>query len=176
MKSQKQILILVNKQDEELGFKDKEEVHKGQGSMHRAFIVFFVNNKKQLLLTKRSKNKLLWPNFWDASVISHVLKGESYKQAAVRRAEEELNIKIGQKDLKICGGFSYRSEYLNIGSENEYCQVLITKYSKEVKPNPEEISDSRFVDKKTITRELSVKNDQFTPWFKIGFRLYLGSL
>jgi len=172
-KTKKQILILVDKKDKELGFKEREECHKGQGLMHRAFMVFFVNKLGQLLLAKRSKNKQLWPGFWDASVVSHVLKGETYKKAAVRRAKEELGINISEKDLKDIGGFSYRSEYKNVGSENEYCRVLVNELKGKVKPNEEEISKIRFLAKLGITRELSTPKENFTPWFKIGYRIFL---
>lgn len=169
-----QTLILVDKKDKEIGFARKENCHEGKGLMHRAFMVFFLNKIGQLLLARRSKNKKLWPEFWDASVVSHVLKGENYKKAAVRRAEEELGLKIELKDLKEIGGFSYRSEYKNFGSENEYCLVLTADLKDKAKPNKEEISEIRYEPKLKITRELSNPNENFTPWFKIGYRIFLG--
>lgn len=172
-KTERQILILVDKKDKELGFEEREKCHLGKGIMHRAFMVFLVNKLGQLLLAKRSKNKKLWPEFWDASVVSHVLKGETYKKAAVRRAKEELGINISEKDLEEIGGFSYRSEYKDVGSENEYCRVLVAKLKGKVKPNKEEISEIRFLPKLGITRELSTPKENFTPWFKIGYRIVL---
>lgn len=174
--NKKQILILVDKKDRELGFSEKEECHKGQGKMHRAFMVFFINKKGEILLCRRSKNKKLWPGFWDASVVSHVLKNESYKDAALRRTREEIGLKIASKDLKEIGDFSYRSEYKDIGSENEYCRVFLAKIKEIVKPNKEEIEEIKFLSASEISRELSLPKEQFTPWFKIGFRLYLGAV
>lgn len=170
-----QTLILVDKKDKTLGYCPKDECHKGKGLMHRAFMVFFLDKEGKILLTKRSKKKPLWPEFWDASVVSHVLKGENYKKAAVRRAKEEIGIKISENQLKEIGGFSYRSEYQNVGSENEYCQVLVGKLTQQIKINSEEISDFKFLTKDELLKEVSHNQEIFTPWFKIGFRLYLGS-
>lgn len=175
-KTQKQILILVDKKDKELGFADKEKSHKGLGLMHRAFMVFFLNSHGEILLTRRSKKKQLWPGFWDASVASHVLKGENYKQAAVRRIAEELDSKVNQTDLKEIGGFSYRCEFNHRGCENEYCQILVSKLKNSVKPDPEEIAEIKFENRMNITKDLSTSPEYFTPWFKIGYRFYLGSV
>ena len=175
MKSQdQQILILVDKKDNPLGFKERKECHQGKGVKHRAFMTFLINKKSQLLLTQRSTFKKLWPGFWDASVVSHVLKGEDYKKAAVRRSKEELNLKINEGELKSIGGFSYQSEYENSGSENEYCQVFVAKLNKPIKINEEEISKMEYVGQRELTSELSKPTEKFTPWFKIAFRLYLG--
>ena len=57
-------LILVDKNDNVLGYKSKVECHENDGILHRAFSIFIFNNKNQLLLQKRSDQKLLWPLFW----------------------------------------------------------------------------------------------------------------
>ena len=69
-------LIVVDKDDNILDYKTKAECHAGKGILHRAFSIFIFNEKKQLLIHKRSGSKQLWPYFWSNSCCSHPRKGE----------------------------------------------------------------------------------------------------
>ena len=80
-----EILILVDDNDNEIGTDTRENCHSGNGKRHRAYTAFVFHDGK-LLLQQRSKKKLLWPGAWDVSFTSHVYPGESYQQAAKRRA------------------------------------------------------------------------------------------
>lgn len=64
-------------------------------------------NIYNLLLPKRSRNRELFPNFYDFSCGEHVLSDESYDNAAKRGVKEELGLenvkidflgKLGKKD------------------------------------------------------------------------------
>ncbi|MFZ0389867.1 MAG: isopentenyl-diphosphate delta-isomerase, partial [Calditrichia bacterium] len=57
-------LILVNEQDEVLGYKDKLDCHLGEGVLHRAFSIFIFNEKGEVLMQQRSGEKMLWPQYW----------------------------------------------------------------------------------------------------------------
>ena len=50
----------------------REECHKN-GLWHRAVYAFIINDKKEILLQKRSSNKKQWPNKWDVTIGGHVL-------------------------------------------------------------------------------------------------------
>ena len=54
-------LILVDDQDNILGYKSKVECHNGEGILHRAFSLFIFNDNGELLLQKRAPGKRLWP-------------------------------------------------------------------------------------------------------------------
>ncbi len=58
--NKKDLLILVDETDKELGYKSKSECHQGEGSLHRAFSVFIFDNLGQLLIQKRASSKPLW--------------------------------------------------------------------------------------------------------------------
>ena len=94
-----EMLILVNPKDEEIGWEDKARCHLGDGILHRAFSIFIFNDNNELLIQKRSDQKLLWPLFWSNSCCSHPRKGEKIESAAQRRMEEELGIKTRLKYL-----------------------------------------------------------------------------
>src|SRR5947207_3387152 len=83
-------LILVDGNDQELGFATKAACHDGVGLLHRAFSVFLFNPAGELLLQQRSAQKRLWPLYWANSCCSHPRRGESLPAAVERRTREEL--------------------------------------------------------------------------------------
>ena len=89
---QDELLILVDREDNELGFSSKAACHSGTGLLHRAFSVFIFNSSGQVLLQQRSEQKDLWNLYWSNSCCSHPRKGEQIENAAHRRMVEELSI------------------------------------------------------------------------------------
>ena len=57
-------LILVDEQDNEVGYLLKAEAHMGHGTLHRAFSLFVFNSAGELLLQQRAAGKRLWGQFW----------------------------------------------------------------------------------------------------------------
>ncbi len=157
-------LILVDKEDNEIGYKSRAECHKGEGILHRAFSIFIFNDKKQLLLQKRSQQKQLWPLFWSNGCCSHPRKGEDYETATHRRLKEELGI---DTELKYLYKFQYQVPFENIGSENELCSVYIGKSNDTVVVNENEIAEWRFITTDEMEKEMETQPEYFTPWFKM---------
>lgn len=77
----------------------KDECHK-KGYWHRAVYGFIVNDKGEILLQLRSKNKKLWPMKWDVTVGGHVNAGEFGREALIRECKEELGINVSDDDIK----------------------------------------------------------------------------
>ena len=92
--SESDLLILVDQDDNTVGFLDKAACHDGKGVLHRAFSVFLLNSQGEILLQRRSLGKRLWGGFWSNSCCSHPRRGESVADAAKRRCQEELGIKV----------------------------------------------------------------------------------
>lgn len=61
-----------------------------QNKRHRIVHLLVKNSKGDLLLQKRSANKKSYPLHWSMSVGGHVQSGETYREAAIREAQEEL--------------------------------------------------------------------------------------
>ncbi len=92
---------------------DKEEAH-DKNLLHNEVAVFIINNKKQVLLQRRSANKRFNPNKW-ALCAGHVDSGESLENAALRELHEEVGLNISINDLK---PFSERE--FKISDENSH--------------------------------------------------------
>jgi isopentenyl-diphosphate delta-isomerase len=157
-------LILVDENDNETGYLTKDLCHQGSGILHRAFSVFIFNDKKDLLLQRRSEDKLLWPNYWSNSVCSHPRKGESLEIASQRRLDDEMGINA---DLKWLFKFQYQAKFKNLGSEFELCHVLIGKHNGLYFPNPNEIKDLMLIPFEDVEKEITKNEKYYTPWFKI---------
>jgi len=160
-------LILVDENDTVLGYKDKKECHLGEGVLHRAFSIFLFNEKGELLLQQRSPEKMLWGGFWSNTVCSHPRKGETTEIATARRLKEELGVSA---DLEYIYKFVYTARFGKIGSENENCHVFIGKLDGDVKPNPNEVADIKWIDSKKLTAELQNFPNFYTPWFKMEWQ------
>ena len=158
-----QMLILVDKNGSPYGRATRQDCHQGNGKTHLAFMAFVIDNDRRLILTKRSRNKSLWPGFWDASVVSHVLPGETVEKAANRRGKEELGVDVPFKNIGAFYYFAKRGD----SAENEYCHVLIAKTNNPVSANPVEIEGLRKAGTSELKREIETHPDAFTPWLKI---------
>lgn len=162
-------LILVDKDDNEIGNEEKVKCHLGEGILHRAFSVFIFNNKGDLLLQQRGKEKMLWPLYWSNTCCSHPRKGEDYEGAAERRLKEEMGFSC---PVKFIGKFQYQVPYKNIGSENELCSVLVGMYTGRVVPNPEEVESWKWIDYKNLLEDVEKNPDMYTPWFKMELEIF----
>lgn len=80
---------------------DKEEAH-DKNLLHNEVAAFIINDKKQVLLQKRSSNKRFNPNKW-ALCAGHVDAYESLEDAILREIKEEVGLDISKDDLRQFG-------------------------------------------------------------------------
>ena len=167
----KEILVLVDDQDNEIGNDTRENCHSGDGKRHRAYTVFLFHNGK-MLLQRRSSKKLLWPGAWDVSYTSHVYPGETYQQAAERKAPQELAASVGA--LEDVASFVYFASQ-GKNAENEFCRVLVGEFDGRITPNPDEASEVRWSKLAEAEADLRAHSDTYTPWFKLSMEGFLAN-
>ena len=156
-----QLLITCDKKGTIIGTATRENCHKGNGLTHLAFMSFVVDKTGRVVLTRRSPRKSLWGNFWDASVVSHVLPDETVEEAAKRRGREELAV---EADFRVVGSFFYQENYDDF-SENEYCYILIGKTQNPINPNEKEIAETKFLNQFELEKFFTDNTESLTPWF-----------
>lgn len=160
----KQLLVTTDKKGNKLSTATRKDCHSGKGIPHLAFLAILFEKRGNIYLQKRSNQKSLWDGYWDASIVSHVLPGETIEEAAKRRGTEELGVEVEFRDL---GGFYYFAKY-GENCENEYCHVLIGKTDKIIHPNPVEISEIQEVKLSSLKKDIQNSPNRYTPWLKIG--------
>lgn len=166
-----QKLILVDSQDQPVGLADKLMVHQ-QGLLHRAFSIFIVNSKKELLLQQRALHKYHCAGLWSNTCCSHPFAHESVLQAGHRRLQEELGLVC---QLDHAGWFIYRAELQNGLIEHELDHVLVGHYRGELlEVSPEEIADIQWVSLPLLEAQLAQQPGVFTPWLAQALSLAKG--
>ncbi len=157
-------LIVVDHEDSELGFLSKEECHRGNGVLHRAFSVFLFNAAGEVLLQQRSADKPLWPLYWSNSCCSHPRRGESVEAAARRRVREELSLGCS---LEFLYKFEYQARFAGVGAEHELCWVYAGIADGVPAADSSEIAAWRYLAPAALTAEIAAAPARFTPWIKL---------
>lgn len=158
-------VILVNEKDEQIGLMPKLEAHQ-KAKLHRAFSVFVLNDKKQLMLQQRAKCKYHSPLLWTNTCCSHQREGESNIEAGNRRLFEEMGFKTELKELF---SFIYKAPFDNGLTEHEFDHVMIGYYNDNPIINVDEVENWKWVGIDFIKNDLKDNPDNYTVWFKIIF-------
>jgi len=162
-------VILVNKNDEQIGLMSKLEAHE-KAMLHRAFSVFVFNVKDELLLQKRAAHKYHSPNQWTNTCCSHQRNGETSIKAGKRRLFEEMGFSC---ELEEKFSFIYKAPFDNGLTEHEFDHVLVGYYNENPKINPEEVANFCWMSIKDIEKDINDNPNKYTVWFKIIFKEYL---
>lgn len=86
------MLILVDKNDNDVGYATKENVHRN-GLLHKAFSIFIYDlEKDKVLLQKRAKGKYHSGGLWSNSCCSHKYVNETWISAIKRCLNDELGM------------------------------------------------------------------------------------
>ena len=82
-------VVLVNEQDQEIGYMEKLEAHQ-KGLLHRAFSIFVFNKKGEMMIQKRASHKYHSGGLWTNTCCSHPRPKETLYDATHRRLVEEM--------------------------------------------------------------------------------------
>jgi isopentenyl-diphosphate delta-isomerase len=156
-------VILVDEQDQQTGVMNKLEAHQ-KGSLHRAFSVFILNDKNELLLQQRADTKYHSPGLWSNTCCSHPAPGETTLMAAHRRLQEEMGFDC---ELKPMFTLRYESEVGDGLTENEYDHIYYGSYNGSVTPAEDEVQEYKFAALPDIMDWIEEYPEDFTAWFHI---------
>ncbi len=158
-------VILVNEKDEQIGLMPKLEAHE-KAVLHRAFSVFVLNNKNEIMLQQRAHQKYHSPLLWTNTCCSHQRDGETNIQAGSRRLFEEMGFETGLKELF---HFIYKAPFDNGLTEHELDHVMIGYYNDEPKINSEEVENWKWMSIDDVKNDIQLHPEIYTVWFKIIF-------
>lgn len=157
-------VVLVDAQDNEIGTMEKMEAHE-KGALHRAFSLFIVNSKGEMLLQQRAQSKYHSPGLWTNACCSHPRQGEDLNQAVRRRTQEELGIQVSPDYLF---NFTYKATFSNGLVEHEFDHVFMARFSQDLEFNPDEVMAYKYVDINDLLRDVEHSPELYTPWFLIA--------
>ena len=165
-----EFVILVDENDNPIGKEEKVKSHLPNGKLHRAFTALLFDENGRLVLTRRAKEKMLWPGDWDGTFASHPRESETYVSSGERRMPEELGI---EGKLDYLHKFEYHIPYKDVGSENEICGTLmgIIDKSTELKEIKGEIDEIKWISSNELISEIKTNPQIYCPWMLIALEL-----
>ncbi|THE66423.1 NUDIX domain-containing protein [Salinadaptatus halalkaliphilus] len=168
-----QDVVAVDEHDTALETVNRLEAHMGDGIRHRAFTSLVFDEDDNILLAQRAPDKRLWGTYWDGTVASHPVDGQSQEDATKARLEEELGISPDQyDDLRLTDRFEYKRYFENAGVEHEVCAVLkLTLSDRRLEPNEAEVAGLMWVPYERLQENPEwYRQLRLCPWFEIAMR------
>jgi isopentenyl-diphosphate delta-isomerase len=144
---------------------NKMEAHE-KAVLHRAFSVFILNDKNEVMLQQRAHHKYHSPLLWTNTCCSHQRAGETNIEAGKRRLFEEMGFKVELKELF---HFIYKAPFDNGLTEHELDHVMIGYYNGEPVINDDEVESWKWMTIEAIKDDMILNPEAYTVWFKIIF-------
>ena len=135
--------------------KEKTQAHEDR-NFHRTAHVWIMNDKKELLLQKRSATKKSHPNFWDISGAGHIRAGETVIEGAIRELKEELGVEVKEEDLQYIATIKSTKNPKNM----EFQYVYLLNCNKEIEEyifEDNEVSEVKYVFYKDLEKMVEEK-------------------
>ncbi|MBU5557471.1 MAG: isopentenyl-diphosphate Delta-isomerase [Candidatus Aenigmatarchaeota archaeon] len=168
-----EMIPLVDKNDNIIGYEEKVKAHEDGGKLHRSFSIFIFNSKGQMLLQLRSVKKYHFGGLWSNACCSHPRKGEELTDAVHRKLKQEFGFDTNLKELF---SFIYKVTDPNSGlTEYEFDHVFVGTFDGEPKPNPEEIDAFKWMPIDELKVDVAKNPDKYSLWFRIALDRVLES-
>lgn len=144
---------------------DKLDVHR-RGLRHPAVSVFVIDGAR-LLIQRRALGKYHTPGLWANTCCTHPAWGEAPEACATRRLGEELGLR--GIALEPRGEVEYRAEVGDDLIEHELVRLFAGDWRPglELRPDPAEVMDCRWVTHSALAAEIAAAPERFTPWLRI---------
>jgi isopentenyl-diphosphate Delta-isomerase len=162
-----EIIQIYDKENKPIGCSSRTNAHK-KGLWHRTIHIWIYNLKGEILIQKRSREKIFYPGKWDISIAGHLSCKEKILDTAAREVREEIGLKIKKEDLKFVKIKKIQEKFRNIKNK-EFAHIYSLKIEKEIK-NPklqkEEVQKIKFISIKKLKKELKENKNKFVDYGK----------
>lgn len=158
----KDLVVLVDKNDRQVGVMEKMEAHK-KALLHRAVSVFIINDKHEWILQRRASEKYHSSGLWTNTCCTHPFPNETNKDAAIRRLNEEMGM---QTELSKVFDFIYKEKLDNELTEYELDHVFVGVSNATPQPNSDEASEWKTLSFEALDNDIKTNPENFTVWFR----------
>jgi isopentenyl-diphosphate delta-isomerase len=158
-------VVLVNKKDQEIGTMEKMEAHQ-KGLLHRAFSVFILNSKGEMLIHRRALGKYHSPGLWTNTCCSHPRPNETVLDAANRRLDEEMGM---GESLSEVVSFVYHHKFDNGLVEHEFDHILTGISDALPSINEDEVDSYKYIEIEELEQSMKQNPDDYSIWFKLAY-------
>ncbi|MFJ2830963.1 NUDIX hydrolase [Streptomyces sp. NPDC087263] len=161
MSAADEILDIVDENDEVIGQSPRGEVY-ALGLRHRAVFVQARDAEGRIFVHRRTPTKLVFPSLYDMFVGGVVGAGETYEDAALREAEEELGVSGLPRPVPL-----FKFLYDNGAGQTWWSSVYEVRCELPVDPQVEEVAWHDFLPEDEVERHLADWN-----WVPDGLEAY----
>jgi isopentenyldiphosphate isomerase len=146
-----ELIDIVDEDDRVIGTLPRGEAT-ARGLRHRCVFVFVRDGAGRVFVHRRTADKLVFPSMYDMFVGGVVGAGESYDDAALREAEEELGVSGLPRPTPVL-------TFLYVGSgaaagHTWWSRVYEVRCTLPVSPQPEEVAWHAFLGEEELERRL----------------------
>ena len=157
-------VILVDYEDREIGTEEKLKAHK-EAKLHRAFSIFILNHKGEMLLQQRSFKKYHCAGLWSNACCGHPQPGETLQKAVHRRLKEEMGFDCVLSEAL---QYTYKIKFDNGLYEHEYLHVFTGTSDGQPKPNQSEVMKYCWMPVEAMKRDVHEHPEKYSYWFKLS--------
>ncbi|WP_055622836.1 NUDIX hydrolase [Streptomyces sp. JHA19] len=161
MSAADEILDIVDEQDRVVGRAPRGEAY-ARGLRHRCVFIEARDAEGRLFVHRRTPTKLVFPSHYDMFVGGVVGAGESYDDAALREAEEELGVSGLPRPV-----FLFKFLYDDGAGQTWWSAVYEVRCAPPVDPQVEEVAWHGFLTDEELERRLPE-----WPWVPDGLAAY----
>ncbi len=146
----------------------RKQIHK-KGLCHKIVVISIIDEKGNILMQQRSKNKSKNPGKWDVAVAGHVSSGQTSTEAAIRETLEEVGIKVKEKELEYVLTYKNKENVKEDYIDNQIYDCYIVKKEKidlkDIKIQKSEVEQVKLCNLKEFEQIIEngniVKRDEF---------------
>ncbi|MFD0312029.1 NUDIX domain-containing protein [Streptomyces sp. NPDC059517] len=150
MSSADEILDVVDEHDEVVGRARRGDVY-ARGMRHRCAFIEVRDAQGRLFVHRRTSTKLVFPSLYDMFVGGVVGAGESYDEAALREAEEELGVTGLARPT-----FLFKFLYEDGAGKSWWSAVYEVRCEVAVRPQVEEVAWHAFLSEGEVEERVGV--------------------
>lgn len=148
MKPADEILDIVDEHDRVIGQAPRGEAY-ARGLRHRCAFILARDAAGRVFVHRRTATKLVFPSLYDMFVGGVVGAGESYDDAALREAEEELGVSGLPRPT-----YLFKFRYDDDGGHSWWSAVYEVRCELPVRPQVEEVAWHDFLTEEDLTARL----------------------
>ncbi len=159
-------VILMDNDGKPIGTALKATVHSANTPLHFAFSCHVFHPSGRILMTRRALTKDTFPGVWTNAFCGHPAPGENAVDAIVRRAEQELGLRVRDVEV-VLPHFRYMAMDANGIVENEICPVFRAIADADPHPSKDEVAEWAWADPGAVRLAAEAAPFAFSPWFTL---------
>ncbi len=156
-------VVLLDAYGRACGTAPRATVHTDHTPLHMGFSCYVVDQRRRLLLTRRSASKRTWPSMWSNACCGHPRPGESLRQAVERHLRDELGICPRTMGLALAD-FTFRAVMDDGTVEHELCPVVVVTVDQLPVLDPDEADAAAWVTWAELLDRATAAPGSLSPW------------